>query len=215
MDLASLLVGGAAARPDSVSGMQPDFVAGLQAMLASAPPDIRQQLQISSGFRSPQLQEKLWNDALAKYGSPAVARKWVAPPGRSQHGHGNAADLKYLKPAAQEWVHANAGNYGLAFPLSNEPWHIELASARGSGSTPAGGTAGLSYGAAQPNVQTGPAMSPALADTFMPAIPMVDPTAGLAALFTQGADQRAAQREEERRAEQARREALFGGSLFG
>lgn len=123
--------GGAAARPDSFSGMADPFQQALMAMLQNAPENVK--LGITSGYRSPETQERLWREALAKYGSEAEARKWVAPPGRSQHNHGNAADLKYLSPAAQEWVHQNAGQYGLAFPLSNEPWHVELATARGQG----------------------------------------------------------------------------------
>lgn len=122
-------LGGAAARPDSFSGMADPFSQALMAMLQAAPEDIK--VGITSGYRSPEVQARLWEEALAKYGSEEEARKWVAPPGKSQHNHGNAADLKYLSDGAQDWVHDNAGNYGLAFPLGNEPWHVELASARG------------------------------------------------------------------------------------
>lgn len=130
--------GGAAARPDSFTGMADPFQQALAQMLQDAPAEVK--IGITSGYRSPETQERLWKEALAKYGSEAEARKWVAPPGKSQHNHGNAADLKYLSPAAQEWVHANAAKYGLAFPLSNEPWHAELASAR-SGQAPSPGAA--------------------------------------------------------------------------
>jgi soluble lytic murein transglycosylase-like protein len=133
VDLASLLTGGAAGRADSVSGLRPEFVSAFQAMIAAAPPEVQQSFRISSAYRSPQLQQVLWNRAVAKYGSAAAARKWVAPPGRSQHGFGNAMDLQYASPAARAWAHANAGRFGLAFPLANEPWHIELASARRGG----------------------------------------------------------------------------------
>lgn len=136
-------MGGAAARPDSFSGMADPFQQALMSMLQNAPEEVK--VGITSGYRSPETQEKLWQEALAKYGSPEAARKWVAPPGKSQHGHGHAADLKYLSPAAQEWVHQNAGQYGLAFPLDNEPWHVELATARGQGGTaPAPGGNALS-----------------------------------------------------------------------
>jgi hypothetical protein len=53
-----------------------------------------------------------------------AARKWVAPPGSSNHNHGEAVDLKYGK-GASEWVHANAEKYGLYFPMGHEPWHVE------------------------------------------------------------------------------------------
>lgn len=124
---------GGATRPDSFSGMQPEFNSALAQLIASAPPEIQQSLRVSSGYRSPERQAELWADALKKYGSAAEARKWVAPPGNSQHNHGNAADLKYASPAAREWAHANAARFGLAFPLDNEDWHIELATARDGG----------------------------------------------------------------------------------
>lgn len=126
------------ARPDAITGMNPAFASALERMFMSAPPEVQQALRISSGYRSPERQAQLYAEALAKYGSPEAARKWVAPPGRSQHNHGNAADLRFLAPAAQEWVHANAGNFGLALPLGNEPWHIELATARSGGNTSGG-----------------------------------------------------------------------------
>ena len=120
---------------------------GLYEMLGALPPELRGQITISSGFRSPERQAQLWDAALKKYGSADVARKWVAPPGRSQHGFGNAADLSFGSDAARQWAHANAEKYGLKFALGNEPWHIEAAGAR-AGGTPVnyalnvGGTGG-------------------------------------------------------------------------
>lgn len=134
VDLVQFATGGAT-RPDSFTGMQPDFSSALGQLFASAPPEIKNSLLVSSGYRSPERQAQLWSDALNKYGSASEARKWVAPPGNSQHNKGNAADLKYASAAAREWAHANAGAYGLAFPLSNEPWHIELSTARGQPAT--------------------------------------------------------------------------------
>lgn len=80
---------------------------------------------IKSHIRSTERQAQLWADALKKHGSPEKARKWVAPPGRSNHEKGLAADLGFSSPAAKAWIHEVAPKYGLNFPLSNEPWHIE------------------------------------------------------------------------------------------
>lgn len=151
--------GGAAARPDSFTGMQDPFQQALARMLQDAPAEVK--IGITSGYRSPEVQAKLWEEALAKYGSPEAARKWVAPPGSSQHNHGNAADLKFLSPEAQEWVHANAERYGLAFPLSNEAWHVELAGARGhdhGAQAPAAVPTGNALGGA--NALTGAGLPP-------------------------------------------------------
>ena len=199
MDLSQYLIGAAASRPDSITGLAPEFQSALAAMFAGAPEDVRSGLQIRSGFRSPELQAQLFGDAVKKYGSEDAARKWVAPPGRSQHNHGNAADLKYLSPAAQQWVHANAGNFGLALPLANENWHIELAGARGG--APATMAQAGPPGPPQPPAPPGP---PGTENPFASPAP-----SQLAALFLQGEAERRQRTQEEQAAEQARRAALF------
>lgn len=115
----------------ALEGMDANFSSALAKMFAAAPPEIQKSLQINSGYRSPQRQAQLWDAALKKYGSPAEARKWVAPPGNSFHNKGKAADLGYLSPDAKAWVHANSKQFGLHFPLSHEDWHIEPIGARG------------------------------------------------------------------------------------
>jgi hypothetical protein len=129
MDWDPYLVGGGT-RPDAITGLDDPFEAMLGNLFASAPPEIQSGLRVTSGYRSPEVQAGLYEAAVAKYGSPEAARKWVAPPGRSQHNHGSAVDLKYLSPAAQAWVHENASRFGLAFPMAHEPWHIEPAGGR-------------------------------------------------------------------------------------
>jgi len=207
-DWTPYLAGGAAARPDSMSGMNPEFQSALANMFASAPPDIRGQLQIKSGYRSPEVQAKLYADALAKYGSPEAARKWVAPPGKSQHGHGNAGDLGYLSPAAREWAHQNAAQYGLAFPLSNEDWHIELASARG-GAPRVGGSGGGGADSGQfGQMFTGGAMAPMAA-------PEGNVMGQIAAQFLQNRQEQQKAQAEQQAAEQERKNALFAAPVAG
>lgn len=126
--LSSVLASGKS--KDHVNGMADAFASKLAKMFASMPADLKGSITINSGYRSIERQQQLWLDALKKYGSPEVARKWVAPPGNSQHNKGNAADLGYASDRARQWVHANAGSFGLAFPLANENWHIEDATAR-------------------------------------------------------------------------------------
>lgn len=126
-------------RPDAISGLDDNFEIGLANMINGAPADIKSGLTVFSGYRSVERQEELWADALKKYGSVAEARKWVAPPGNSNHNHGKAADLmwngKRLDQApdhVKRWVHENAAQFGLHFPLGNEPWHVEIAGTRGT-----------------------------------------------------------------------------------
>lgn len=83
-------------------------------------------VKITSGKRSTQRQSQLWAQALKKYGSPAAARKWVAPPGRSKHDRGEAYDLGGDIALAAKL----APQFGLHRPMSHEPWHFELAGSR-------------------------------------------------------------------------------------
>jgi len=107
-------------------GFQPAFQGGLDALIAAAR-EAGHNVSISSGYRTPARQKMLWDQAVAKYGSPEAARKHVAPPGSSAHNHGFAADLAYGNDAAKQWVHENAGRFGLGFRLGHEDWHIEPA----------------------------------------------------------------------------------------
>lgn len=104
----------------AVNGMDQAFASNLERMIAAIPG-----ISITSGFRSTKRQAELWSEALEKYGSPEAARKWVAPPGSSQHEKGLAADLRFASPQAREEAHRRAGEFGLTFPLRNENWHIE------------------------------------------------------------------------------------------
>ncbi|WP_322994057.1 phage tail length tape measure family protein [Castellaniella sp.] len=113
----------------AASGLTASFDSALQRMMTDAKA-AGHDITITSGLRSFAQQQKLWDDALAKYGSADLARKWVAPPGSSQHNLGNAADLGYGSSAARSWAQSNASNYGLNFPLSNESWHVEPVGAR-------------------------------------------------------------------------------------
>lgn len=117
---------------DHATGLNPQFSGPLGQFLSEAR-QAGMNIQIGSGYRSVQRQKELWEGALRRYGSPGAARKWVAPPGRSRHNFGTAADLwvngrKLGDPGTEretQWAHANAGKFGLGFRMGNEPWHIE------------------------------------------------------------------------------------------
>ena len=110
---------GGAEQPE---GFNPEFAKRLGAMVAAS----GGRLKVNSGYRSYQKQAELYAAALKKYGSEQAARKWVAPPGKSKHNHGIAADLG----GDLDWARANAARFGLHFPMSWEPWHVELAGSR-------------------------------------------------------------------------------------
>ena len=112
--------------PSHVKGFKPDFAGKLGPFLVAAE-QAGVPIRITSGFRSVARQKELFAQAVKEYGSEKAARKWVAPPGQSNHNYGAAADLDIAKPGpAQTWAHANAARFGLEFPMSWEPWHIEI-----------------------------------------------------------------------------------------
>jgi LAS superfamily LD-carboxypeptidase LdcB len=89
-----------------------------------------------SGYRSVEEQTWLWQAALAKYGDPEIARRWVAPPGTSAHQSGRAVDCHLGDPIESEyvegmreapvyrWLVAHAEAFGF-YPYDAEPWHWE------------------------------------------------------------------------------------------
>ncbi len=147
---------GGATRPDAISGFNPGFSAALQKLYANAPPEVQKELGLTSGYRSIQRQQELW-DASDKTGHT------VARPGHSKHNSGLAADLYgfgtgggRVSPETADWVHQNAGNYGLYFPMSYEPWHIQTRgpnTASPAGPVAAAGGAGGDIGSAPPSTE--------------------------------------------------------------
>lgn len=103
----------------------------LQAMQAAAKAD-GVNLTVTSAFRSDAYQAQLFKKAVAKYGSESAARKWVAPPGKSQHRSGRALDIK-LEKGVHAWLSKNAAKFGFYQPMSWEDWHWTFTGkARGS-----------------------------------------------------------------------------------
>ena len=79
---------------------------------------------VESGWRSAQYQERLLQQAIAKYGSRAKAAQWVATPNTSAHVSGDAVDVGHA--AAVKWLSRWGARYGLCQIYRNEPWHYEL-----------------------------------------------------------------------------------------
>lgn len=95
------------------TGMDSEFARRLRQMIT----DSGGRISVNSGYRSVEEQQILWDNS-DKSGT------WVAAPGSSNHNWGVAADLGFSADG-EEWAHANAARYGLSFPMSYEPWHIE------------------------------------------------------------------------------------------
>jgi zinc D-Ala-D-Ala carboxypeptidase len=93
------------------------------------------ELFIDSGWRSREYQERLFREAVAKYGSEAAASRWVATPRRSAHVKGDAVDIGPSRAAA--WLSEHGAAYGLCQIYANEPWHYELRPEAGDQGCPA------------------------------------------------------------------------------
>jgi D-alanyl-D-alanine carboxypeptidase len=84
------------------------------------------ELSVDSGWRSPEYQEHLLQEAVSKYGSEVEAARWVAAPNTSAHVSGDAVDIGPSDAVA--WLSEHGAEYGLCQIYSNEPWHYELRS---------------------------------------------------------------------------------------
>ena len=104
--------GGKGAIGGKTAGLVPEFLAKLGAWNQA----LGGMYSVFSGYRSVAHQWALWN-ASDKTG------RMVAYPGRSRHNFGTAADLS---PQTTGTARALAGRFGLSFPMSYEPWHIQL-----------------------------------------------------------------------------------------
>jgi D-alanyl-D-alanine carboxypeptidase len=79
---------------------------------------------VDSGWRSPAYQERLFRQAVSKYGSEREAARWVATPETSAHVSGDAVDIG--PPRATAWLSKHGSRFGLCQIYRNEPWHYEL-----------------------------------------------------------------------------------------
>ena len=148
------LVGGAT-RPDALN-FNDAFGLAMNNLYAAAPPEVQRELALTSGYRSPEVQQATVGEASDKTGHT------VARPGHSKHearqrsgsGRFRYGRRRRQPDDASDWVHANAKAHGLYFPMDYEPWHIQLQGEGGS-TTPAGavgngGTAGAMAAAIDP-----------------------------------------------------------------
>ena len=113
-----LYSGGAGVRRNypNVSG-DTDFVPALGWALSALAKATVGSISVTSGYRSYAEQAALY----AANPNPQM----VAPPGRSNHQRGIAADISPQRPS----YGGAERRFGLSFPMSWEPWHIEVGSA--------------------------------------------------------------------------------------
>lgn len=109
-------------RYPGIANLRPDLLAALRRAAAdAAAAGVR--LDVTSGWRSATYQNRLLSEAVATYGSPAEAARWVAAT-TSSHVSGSAVDVG--PSAAASWLARHGAAYGLCQTYRNEPWHYEL-----------------------------------------------------------------------------------------
>jgi zinc D-Ala-D-Ala carboxypeptidase len=109
--------------PPGVANLDPDLLGALREAATDAAGD-GVEFVVNSGWRSPEHQERLLQEAVAKYGSEEEAARWVATADTSPHVSGDAVDIGPSDATA--WLSENGARYGLCQIYGNEPWHYEL-----------------------------------------------------------------------------------------
>jgi zinc D-Ala-D-Ala carboxypeptidase len=106
-----------------VANLDPALLGALS-QAADDAADAGVELVVDSGWRSPEHQQRLLDEAVAKYGSVEEAARWVATPETSAHVSGDAVDIGPFEATA--WLSEHGAEYGLCRIYRNEPWHFEL-----------------------------------------------------------------------------------------
>ena len=107
----------------AVGELDPDLLDALRRIATHAQAD-GVWLRVNSGWRSPEYQQQLLQDAVVEHGSQEEAERWVSSAETSAHVSGDAVDIG--PPAAATWLSERGAAYGLCPIYRNEPWHFEL-----------------------------------------------------------------------------------------
>ncbi|UMG91882.1 M15 family metallopeptidase [Nocardioides sp. TF02-7] len=107
----------------AIANLDPALLDALRAATAEAADD-GVVLQVNSGWRSADYQQRLLDEAVVEHGSESEAARWVATPQTSAHVAGEAVDVG--PAAAAAWLADHGADHGLCRVYDNEPWHFEL-----------------------------------------------------------------------------------------
>ena len=119
--------------PATVARLDPDLRAAVRAAIRDARAD-GVAMHITSGWRSRAHQQRLFDEAVTRYGSVDEARRYVSTPDTSAHVTGDAVDIGPTE--ADDWLIRHGSDYGLCQVFANEIWHFELATEPGQDCPP-------------------------------------------------------------------------------
>jgi LAS superfamily LD-carboxypeptidase LdcB len=125
------------------SGLDLELAARVSAALVEAS-ELGVPLEVTSGWRSADHQQQLFDDAVARYGSRVAASAWVLPPEQSEHVRGRAVDVGPAE--GRQWLAEHGSRFGLCLRYANEPWHFEPLTAPGEPCPPLQEHAGVGAG---------------------------------------------------------------------
>ncbi|MCK2217071.1 D,D-peptidase/D,D-carboxypeptidase VanY-N [Actinomadura sp. ATCC 31491] len=78
---------------------------------------------LTSGYRAPHVQQRMFDEEVRRCGSPLLARELVLPPAESPHVRGIALDVRPHEGA--RWLEEHGARYDLYRMYDNEWWHFE------------------------------------------------------------------------------------------
>jgi zinc D-Ala-D-Ala carboxypeptidase len=82
-----------------------------------------QLIGLTSGYRDPAEQHRIFTEEVRRTGSASAARRLVLPPEESRHVRGLALDVRPAEGA--RWLGQHGGRYRLYRIYDNEWWHFE------------------------------------------------------------------------------------------
>lgn len=106
----------------AVGRLDPRLLSALQSAAQAAGAD-GIAMTVTSGWRSPEFQQYLLDQAVQTYGSFAAAREYVQTPDASRHVSGEAVDIG--GSGADQWMQVHGARFGLCQVYANEMWHFE------------------------------------------------------------------------------------------
>ncbi|MFI0480803.1 M15 family metallopeptidase [Actinomadura sp. 9N215] len=108
---------------EDLRGLAPEALAAFTHARAEAFWRDGQLIGLTSGYRDPAEQHRIFAAEVRRTGSVSAARRRVLPPQESSHVRGLALDVRPTEGA--RWLERHGGRYGLYRVYDNEWWHFE------------------------------------------------------------------------------------------
>jgi D-alanyl-D-alanine carboxypeptidase len=108
---------------ENLDGLTPATRAAFEAARTEALWRHGELIGLTDGYRDPQAQARLFDDAVRRTGSPTLATYWTLPPHQSSHVAGTALDVRPVEGA--RWLERHGSRHHLYRVYDNEWWHFE------------------------------------------------------------------------------------------